>query len=150
MRSFRKTLTQSLAVKVILSTVLLSFGVISLTGSALNSRLSDGIRSVSLDSALTEARFTFFSAQYQLLLSQDGSISSRKQIIAELVVSSSNQNVSEDGRDIIILKFPSEKIARTSYEMSSALIDPTSVPTALREKVRESRELQYELCAEPI
>lgn len=144
MRSFRQALTQSLAVKVILSTVLLSFGVISLTGSALNSRLSDGIRSVSLDSALTEARFTFFNAQYQLILSQGGTVSSRKQIIAELVVSSSNQNVNEDSRDIIILKVPSENIANTSYEMSSALIDPTSVPTALREKVRESRELQYQ------
>jgi two-component system sensor histidine kinase MtrB len=144
MRSFRQKLTQSLAVKVILSTVLLSFGVISLTGSALNSRLSDGIRSVSLDSALTEARFTFFNAQYQLILSQGGTVSSRKQIIAELVVSSSNQNINEDGRDIIILKFPSEKIVETSYEMSSALIDASSVPVALREKVRETRELQYE------
>ena len=43
MRGIRQALSQSLATKVILSTVLLSLGVVSLSGSALYSRLSDGI-----------------------------------------------------------------------------------------------------------
>ena len=144
MRGIRKTLAQSLATKVILSTVLLSLGVISLTGSALNSRLSDGIRSVSLDSALTEARFTFFNAQYQLILSQGKSVEERKQVIAGLVVEATTQDVNEDSRDIILLKFPNEKNARVSYEMASALVDPKSVPESLRERVRASKEAQYE------
>ena len=143
MRGIRKTLAQSLATKVILSTVLLSLGVISLTGSALNSRLSDGIRSVSLDSALTEARFTFFNAQYQLILSQGKSVEERKQVIAGLVVEATTQDVNEDSRDIILLKFPSEKNASVSYEMASALVDPKSVPESLRERVRASKEAQY-------
>ncbi len=144
MRSFRKVLAQSLATKVILSTVLLSLGVVTLAGSALNSRLSDGIRSVSLDSALTEARFTFFNAQYQLILSQGKSVEERKQVIAGLIVDATNQDVNEDSRDIILLKFPSDKKSGVSYEMSSALIDPKSVPQSLREKVRTSKESQYE------
>ena len=78
----RRKLSQSLATKVILSTVMLSLGVISLTGSALYSRLSDGIRQVSLDSALAEARFTFFNAQYQMLLSQGDSVEERKKALA--------------------------------------------------------------------
>ena len=126
MRGIRKTLAQSLATKVILSTILLSLGVISLTGSALNSRLSDGIRSVSLDSALTEARFTFFNAQYQLILSQGKTVEERKQVIAGLVVEATTQDVNEDSRDIILLKFPTEKNASVSYEMASALVDPPS------------------------
>ena len=56
MKGIRARLSQTLATKVILSTVVLSLGVITLAGSALNSRLADGIRAVSLDSALTEAR----------------------------------------------------------------------------------------------
>lgn len=144
MKGIRKALAQSLATKVILSTVLLSLGVITLTGSALNSRLSDGIRSVSLDSALTEARFTFFNAQYQLILSQGKSVEERKQVIAGLIVDASNQDVNEDSRDIILLKFPSDKDSKVSYEMASALIDPKSVPQSLREKVRASKESQYE------
>ena len=144
MRGIRKALAQSLATKVILSTVLLSLGVVTLAGSALNSRLSDGIRSVSLDSALTEARFTFFNAQYQLILSQGKSVEERKQVIAGLIVESTNQDVNEDSRDIILLKFPSEKKSAVSYEMASALIDPKSVPESLRERVRDSKESQYE------
>ncbi|MFM1909320.1 MAG: hypothetical protein RLZZ545_18 [Actinomycetota bacterium] len=144
MRGIRKALAQSLATKVILSTVLLSLGVVTLAGSALNSRLSDGIRSVSLDSALTEARFTFFNAQYQLILSQGKSVEERKQVIAGLIVESTNQDVNEDSRDIILLKFPSEKKSAVSYEMASALIDPKSVPESLRERVRASKESQYE------
>ena len=144
MRGIRKTLAQSLATKVILSTILLSLGVISLTGSALNSRLSDGIRSVSLDSALTEARFTFFNAQYQLILSQGKTVEERKQVIAGLVVEATTQDVNEDSRDIILLKFPNEKNTRVSYEMASALVDPKSVPESLRERVRASKASQYE------
>lgn len=144
MRGIRKTLAQSLATKVILSTILLSLGVISLTGSALNSRLSDGIRSVSLDSALTEARFTFFNAQYQLILSQGKTVEERKQVIAGLVVEATTQDVNEDSRDIILLKFPNEKNTQVSYEMASALVDPKSVPESLRERVRASKEAQYE------
>jgi len=144
MKDIRRRFSQSLATKVILSTVLLSLGVITLTGSALNSRLSDGIRAVSLDSALTEARFTFFNAQYQLILSQNKSVQERKQIIAGLIVESTNQDVNANNRDIILLRFPSADRPSVSYEMASNLIDPKSVPESLREKVRKSKESQYE------
>jgi two-component system sensor histidine kinase MtrB len=53
---------------VITSTVLLSLGVVWLTGSALYSQLSDGVRQVNLESSLAEAKSSFFSAQYQFLL----------------------------------------------------------------------------------
>ena len=68
MRPQLSPLSQSLAAKVILSTVLLSLGVVWLTGSALYSQLSYGIKKVSLESSLADARSVFYSAQYQLLL----------------------------------------------------------------------------------
>ena len=144
MKGIRARLSQTLATKVILSTVVLSLGVITLAGSALNSRLSDGIRAVSLDSALTEARFTFFNAQYQLILSQNKSVQQRKQIIAGLIVESANRNLNADNKDIILLKYPNAKPSTVSYEMASSLINPNSVPQDLRERVRKSKESQYE------
>ena len=60
----------SLAFKVIISTVILSLGVVWITGSALNSRLSSGIREVNLNSAIVEARSTIFTADYRFLLAQ--------------------------------------------------------------------------------
>ena len=64
----RSPLAQSLAAKVILSTVLLSLGVVWLTGSALYSQLSDGIKRVSLETSLSDARSIFYNARYQFLL----------------------------------------------------------------------------------
>ena len=144
MKGIRARFSQTLASKVILSTVILSLGVITLAGSALNSRLSDGIRAVSLDSALTEARFTFFNAQYQLILSQNKTVEQRKQIIAGLIVESANRDVNADNKDIILVKFPNSKPSSVSYEMASSLIDPQSVPQDLRERVRKSKESQYQ------
>ena len=56
-------LRNSLAIKVILSTVLLSLGVVWVTGSALNSQLSKGIKAVNLSSAVVEARSTILTAE---------------------------------------------------------------------------------------
>ena len=70
MNRFMVGFKHSLALKVIISTVLLSLLVIYLTGSALNSQLSTGIKQVNLDSSRIEARSTIFSAEYKFLLAQ--------------------------------------------------------------------------------
>jgi two-component system sensor histidine kinase MtrB len=144
MKGIRQALARSLATKVILSTVLLSLGVVSLTGSALISRLSDGIRSESLNSTLAESRYSFFNAQYQLLLTQGETIESRKKVLADIVLSAATQGVKEARREVIFLKLPGEGNSSVSYEMSSSLIDPTSVPSKLRKVVQKSPNLQYQ------
>ena len=58
----------SLAIKVIVSTVLLSLVVMGVAGSALNSQLSAGIKEVNLNTALVEARSTIFTAEYLSLI----------------------------------------------------------------------------------
>ena len=143
MRGIRQALSQSLATKVILSTVLLSLGVVSLSGSALYSRLSDGIRSASLSSSLAESRFTFFDAEYKLVISRNSTVEERKKILADIVVNSTTQVVKEARREIIFLRSSKTAQSSTSYEMSSELIDPRSVPLALRKEVTKSGELKY-------
>jgi two-component system sensor histidine kinase MtrB len=143
MGGIRKRLAQSLATKVILSTVLLSLGVVSLAGSALYSRLSDGIQSASLASSLAESKFTFFDAEYKLVISRNSTVEERKKILADIIVNSTTQIVKEARREVVFLRPPTTSISRVSYEMSSALIVPLSVPQSLRKQVSTSGEVKY-------
>lgn len=144
MNGIRRALSQSLATKVILSTVLLSLGVISLVGSALNSRLSDGLRSSSFNSAISESKFTFFDAEYKLAISRNSTSDERKKILADIVVNATTQLAKEARREIIFLKVPTQKKTKISYEMTSALINVQSVPSDLRKKVASGKEIHNE------
>ena len=144
MNGIRKALSQSLATKVILSTVLLSLGVISLVGSALNSRLSDGLRSSGFNSAISESRFTFFDAEYKLAISRDSTVEQRKKILADIVVNATTQVVKEARREIIFLRAPSSGSSTVSYEMASTRIKTSSIPESLRKKVESSKVIENE------
>ena len=96
MRHQRQPLAQSLAAKVILSTVLLSLGVVWLTGSALYSQLSDGIKRVNLESSLADARSVFYNARYQFLL-VEGASQPQIQVQVTDVITSSTTLGNTDG-----------------------------------------------------
>lgn len=143
MRSIRQSLAQSLATKVILSTVLLSLGVISLTGSALFSRLSDGIQSASLSSSLAESKFTFFDAEYKLVISRNSTVEARKKILADIIVNSTTQVVKEARREVVFLRPVTTSRSNNSYEMSSDFIVPKSIPLSLRKQLAKSVEVKF-------
>jgi len=143
MRSIRQALAQSLATKVILSTVVLSLGVILLAGSALFSRLSDGIQSASLTSSLAESKFTFFDAEYKLVISRNSTVDERKKILADIIVNSTTQVVKEARREVVFLRPATTTRSKNSYEMSSDLIVPKSIPQSLRKQIAKSGEVKY-------
>jgi two-component system sensor histidine kinase MtrB len=144
MRGLRNTFSRSIAAKVITSTVLLSLGVVWLAGSALNSRLSDGIRSVNLNSSIAEARLAFFNAQYQLLITQNNSVEDRKKALADIIAEATTQGLTGQPREVILVKTPSKKKTKISYEMSSNNAKLTSVPADLRAKIAKNSNLNYE------
>ena len=144
MTRLRLGFQRSLGAKVVSSTILLSLGVVWLTGSALYSRLSDGIRSVNLNSSIAEARLAFFNAQYQLLITQGESVTERKRVLAEIVVDATTQGVKDQAREVIIVKTPTTKKSKVSYEMSSNGANSDSIPSGLREKIVRESNLQYE------
>ncbi len=144
MTRLRLAFQRSLGAKVITSTVLLSLGVVWLTGSALNSRLSDGIRTVNLNSYIAEARLAFFNAQYQLLISQDPTVKGRKELVAQIVIDATTQGLREQPRDVIVVKTPTTKKSKVSYEMSSNGALAESVPMGVRKKILKSSDLEYE------
>jgi two-component system sensor histidine kinase MtrB len=144
MTRLRLAFQRSLGAKVVTSTVLLSLGVVWLTGSALYSRLSDGIRSTNLNSSLAEARLAFFNAQYQLLISQGGTVEERKKILAEIVVDATTQGIKEQPREVMIVKTPTTKTSTVSYEMASNNSLSESIPSGVRKKILKDSNLQYE------
>jgi two-component system sensor histidine kinase MtrB len=135
---------RSIAIKVVTSTLLLSLGVIWLTGSALNSRLSDGIRSVNLNSSLAEARLALFNAQYQFVITQVATPEQREIALAQIVKEATTQGTKQLQREVIILKSPSNKIESEFFEIASNQASKSSVPPALRENVIKSAEIAYE------
>ncbi|CAB4534579.1 MAG: HAMP domain-containing protein [Actinobacteria bacterium] len=135
---------RSIAIKVVTSTLLLSLGVIWLTGSALNSRLSDGIRSVNLNSSLAEARLALFNAQYQFVITQVATPEQRETVLAQIVKEATTQGAKQLQREVIIIKSPTNKIESESFEIASNQSRKDSVPPALRENVVKSAEIAYE------
>ena len=148
MRPQISPLSQSLAAKVILSTVLLSLGVVWLTGSALYSQLSDGIKKVSLESSLADARSVFFSTQYQLLLVDGKSNSAIKESVDEIISTSINTGTTEGARELILLKvFTKGETAKNgqqpNYSFASNGLLSSTVPKDLREEISTSENLAH-------
>lgn len=144
MTRLRLAFQRSLGAKVTSSTILLSLGVVWLAGSALDSRLSDGIRTVNLNSYIAEARLAFFNAQYQLLISQEETVKARKELVARIVIDATTQGLREQPRDVIIVKTPTTKKSKVSYEMASNGALGESVPAGVRERILKSSDLEYE------
>ncbi len=144
MKRLRQLLQGSLAAKVISSTVLLSLVVVWLTGSALYSRLSDGIRSSSLSTSIAESRAAFFNAQYQMIISQGTTEASRKAVLGEIIASAITAGNNEATREVVLLKAPTKSNATSgNYEMSSGAISTQSVPAELRQEVQKNEAVHY-------
>ena len=142
-------LRASLASKVIVSTVLLSLGVVWLTGSALYSQLSDGVREVNLESSLAEARSSFFNAQYQFLLIESEKTPVIAKAVQEVIISSTEVSLSQDRKSIFLNRFGKPfKISLTAespdYSTSTDGLEIASFPDEIRKKVRSSELVEYQ------
>ena len=133
----------SLALKVILSTVILSLGVVWITGSALNSRLSSGIREVNLNSAIAEARSTIFTADYRFLLAQGEKDSIVQKVVDDVISSATTITSNENTREVVFLRSPSNTMIK-NYEIASNFLDPVSIPQSLSERVRKSNDTVWQ------
>lgn len=148
MRLHFSPLSQSLAAKVILSTVILSLGVVWLTGSALYSQLADGIKKVSLESSLSDARSVFYSAQYQLLLVSGKSDSAIRASVDEIISSSITIGTTEGARELILLRVDEKgkTIAggkQPNYSFASNGLYSSAVPKELRAELPGDENLAH-------
>jgi two-component system sensor histidine kinase MtrB len=145
----RSPLAQSLAAKVILSTVLLSLGVVWLTGSALYSQLSDGIKRVSLETSLSDARSIFYNARYQFLLVDGQSSEVIKAGVDEIISTSISVGIIESSRELILIKIFSKKeieskVLKPDYSYSSNSLLSSAIPQELRDEISDSSVLVHQ------
>jgi two-component system sensor histidine kinase MtrB len=148
MNRIRYFLRNSLAAKVILSTVFLSLGVVWITGSALYSQLSSGVKDVNLESSLAEARSSFFNAQYQFLLVQDKSTSQINKVTQEVIKSSTQVGVNQTRKDIVLVKIEDPDVSDPRYRgniynFSSEGVALSAVPVTLRKELNKKEDLVY-------
>ena len=134
--------THSLALRVVVSTILLSLVVISITGSTLYSRLSAGIKQVNVDTAIIEARSTIFSAQYRLAIAPGNEADSVRNIFSSVITSATTVGTNESGREVVILQVPGNSVGKENYEISSNLVSDRSIPEYLRKRVQNSENLE--------
>jgi two-component system, OmpR family, sensor histidine kinase MtrB len=144
-----KKVRTSLASKVIVSTVLLSLGVVWITGSALYSQLSAGVKQVNLETSLAEARSSFFNAQYQFLLVDGARSSIITKTVQEIIISSTAVSLNQDRKSIFLSRFgspfdPGSKIVAIDYSTVTDELDVSSFPTELRKRVRASDLVEYQ------
>jgi two-component system sensor histidine kinase MtrB len=149
MNRIRYFLRNSLAAKVILSTVFLSLGVVWLTGSALYTQLSSGVKAVNLETSLAEARSSFFNAQYQFLLVQDKSTSQINKVTQQIIKSSTEVGVNQARKDIVLLKIDDSAVNDARYQgniynFASDGVSLKSVPSTLRKAVMKKEDLVYQ------
>ncbi len=133
----------SLAIKVIFSTILLSLVVTGITGSVLNTQLSAGVKDVNLSSALVEARSTIFTAEYRFLLAQGEKDSVVQKVVDDVISSATTLTSNENAREVVFLRSPGNT-RENNYEIASNLLDPTSIPSTLSERVRKNPDLVYQ------
>ena len=133
----------SLAFKVILSTVILSMGVVWITGSALNSRLSSGIKEVNLNSAVVEARSTIFTADYRFLLAQGEKDAIVQKVVDDVISSATTITSNENTREVVFIRSIGNTKAK-NYEIASNLLDPKSIPASLSARVRQGKDVTFQ------
>lgn len=143
MQRVRINPAKSLALRVIVSTLLLSFIVILLTGSALNSKLSEGIKKVNLDTSIIEARSIIFDAQYQFAISTGKDSGSIKKIVEKIVSTTTSLSSYENPREIVLIRDPKNKKIKNNYELTSNLTDAKSIPDNLRKRVLKNNSLAW-------
>jgi len=133
----------SLAFKVIISTLILSLGVVWIIGSALNARLSSGIREVNLNSAIVEARSTIFTADYRFLLAQGEKDSVVHKVVDDVISSATTITSNENTREVVFIRSPGNTM-EINYEIASNFLDPLSIPNSLSERVRKSDDTVWQ------
>jgi two-component system sensor histidine kinase MtrB len=143
MGNFSDRIRTSLALRVLLSTVVLSSAVIWLSGSILNSRVSAGVKQVNLDSAINEARSTIVGARYRLILAKSGSSKEIDTLIKEIISSATTVGARASGRELVLLRGKLVNPVEKDFTTTSNLVDPASLPQKFREKVRRTSEINW-------
>ena len=136
--------TNSLAFRVLGTTLLLSTVLVATLASVLNQRLSDGIRESKIESALNESQSKLFQTENRFILAEIASVSDFRDAIDRVVTEFADTRGNERNPEVALLQANSTSKNFYLYERATNQIDKSSISPSLRAKVLATKELQYE------
>jgi two-component system sensor histidine kinase MtrB len=128
---------RSLALRIVTSTFVLSLAVIWLLGSALLSRVSDGLMQTKVDASLVEAATVASQAQSRLGAADQRDLQGIAPLVDQVISYLAASGTSPGESDLVLLRGPNADASLT-LDRTSNLVDAASVPLDLRAAVEKS------------
>jgi two-component system sensor histidine kinase MtrB len=128
---------RSLALRIVTSTFVLSLAVIWLLGSALLSRVSDGLMQTKVDASLVEAATVASQAQSRLGAADQRDLQGIAPLVDQVISYLAASGTSPGESDLVLLRSPNADASLT-LDRTSNLVDAASVPLDLRAAVEKS------------
>lgn len=128
---------RSLALRIVTTTFVLSLAVIWLLGSALLSRVTDGLMQTKVNSSLIEAATAANQAQSRLGAADQSDLQSISPLVDQVIAYLASTGTSPGESDLVLLRGPRADDS-LSLERTSNLVDAASVPLDLRAAVEKS------------
>lgn len=122
----------SLATRVVVSTVLLSLAAFWLAGSALYNNLSSGVKRVKTESAVSEFRATSFGLQYEFILAN-----SNPKLVQKSIDDVVKAAALTGSQEIAIVPSPGAKSSKTNFSKLTDFANLKLVSKDLRTKVQK-------------
>lgn len=132
----------SILFRVISTTFTLSLILISLVGSILFIQISNGIFREKTNESVSEAQSLYEYAQGQL----DATLyltSLKLPVVVGRILQASDLSLATTPREVVLIGSPLHHKTNDHYNGASGNVDPTSIPNALRLKVRKSGVAQW-------
>lgn len=133
----------SLAFRVLGTTLLLSTILVSILASVLNQRLSDGIRESKIETALNESQSKIFQTENRFTLVEFTTVAEFRDALDRTITDFADNKGNNRNPEVIILQAQSPKERYLLYERSTNQVSKSSVPAELRGRVLSSKELQF-------
>lgn len=129
---------RSLALRVVATTVLLSLSVIWILGSALLTRVSEGLVDRRVDAALVEASSAVVQAQSRLDAVDSSDPLAVAAVVDQIVALLASSGGLAGANEVALLKAEDTPEPAVALDRASNLVEPTSIPRELREAVLSS------------
>ena len=133
-----KRLRNSLAARVVISTVFLSLAAFWLAGSALYNNLSSGVKRVKAESAISAFTATSYGLQFDFIVSNEDPKRIKKAIDDVIKAAGISEN-----QEISLISLPKGRLIGKNYSIATDYANPQLIPAELRKLVEKTNNPQW-------
>lgn len=129
----------SLATRVVVSTVLLSLAAFWLAGSALFNNLSSGVKRVKTESAISEFRATSFGLQYEFILAN-----ANDKLIQKAIDDVAKAATLTGSQELAVVASPNTNLSKSNFSKQTDYANLKLIPKNLQKKVQKSSGIKWD------